>query len=211
MAKTATTATPPTEPLVTLAEHQAQQPLTTLNGGKIAIIWDPKRVRHVGKVSEDAINIRPFSFDWVVKEDLDRIIAKRRQAEQEFREQQLNLQLPAFKNVRLEPGLNWIDADLWAEAEAESASRTTTVVRKIGGVPEYDLIATYKKDGAIEVLDRLHNANSGTIADYAPPEQCRIIDQIKDVNELLKIGEKPHVATVTDHLSKRLAHLTGRF
>lgn len=195
----------PIEQTITLAEMQAQQPLTTATSGKIAIVWNPDKDSEALPAPGGATNDRPFIYDVPDRAALERLRNRRLDIMESdpVRAMALQIEMPTgFRTVRLSPGLNWSDSDLWDAAVADSTANAPNMYRPV------DVIQRLINDGAIDVLRRNGGAITGTIGDYPGDAQIRIIGMLEQA-DLVKLGEVPHPASITTAIMERLKLLAG--
>lgn len=151
----------------------------TQTQGKRCIVWDPNRDQGRTPTNASMENARPFMF-WIInKAEVEAATTVINRAMAEGRSLPPQRIYTPPKELILNPGLNWVQGDLWAQVLEESASR------------EFDEVRQLMQDGAIAVLRPLNEAAradasllTGTVADYGPAECQAIARLTKDVNLL---------------------------
>mgnify|MGYP001794281407 CR=1 FL=1 len=95
---------------------------------------------------------------------------------------------PVFKTLTLEPGLNWVEAKLWASVAAASTERYTADIES-GNKLSVDEIEKLVQSRAIFVFEPGERVNelrqfTGNFEDYSPQELRRLMAQVDDVAAL---------------------------
>ena len=175
--------------------------------GKIAIIWNPDRDKDVPDAPTGSVNERPCLFDWVNIAEVE-AIRKMREELDPFKAQMLNpVTLKGAQTLRLNPGINWIEIELWEAAKAESTRRSVSGERH----DSRDYLQRLIDDRAITVLSAKGGNLTGTIADYSVEEARQIIETISDMRTLMEYQSLSKDAGISSLLADRMEKLQGRF
>lgn len=175
--------------------------------GAIAIIWNPDRDQDVLPAPNGTVNERPCLFDWVPVAEVESIL-KNRAALDPFQAQMLTpVSIKGGKNLRLSPGINWVEIGQWEEAKAESTRRSVSGERH----DSRDYLQRLINDRAITVLPTKGSTLTGTIADYGPDEARQIIETISDMRTLMEYQSLSKDAGISSLLADRMEKLQGRF
>ena len=170
--------------------------------GKRVIVWNPERDYRLGDQSplRGYEMVRKYVFCW-----MDAAASKLVQQTTQ----------PQFKELILEPGLNWVEADLWATAANVSTERHKAEQAE-GNPKAVDEIDELIKSNAImafEPNERVENSRqfTGNFEDYRPQELRRLTAQIDDVGALQKYAQKTQDFTLIQIFQERIEALSAGY
>lgn len=164
---------------------------------RVVLVWNPENDSTVPKPPIGTPSPRPFIFSWFDAAEMATVAKRREAAEQQFRD----ILPAAFRSVRelkLQPGLNWIDAALWEESKTVSADRS------------FDQIDRLLQERAIQVLQPV-NGDGSKIADYDLAAAKQIIDLTGDLKTLMEFQSLSRNPALSDIIVKRIEKLQGKF
>lgn len=186
-------------PSTTAAEPKVKAAKKALTG-KRALIWIPDKAESGVRVENRSVlaaptgvsQIRPQSFSWFDREatearhnrhEVDPLVGKPHA--------HANAQ-PVIKTLKLNPGVTWIDAELWKSMHESS----TPGDRIKGCIAEGSIIEPVLKDGLINL--------TGTIDDYENAEAIAIINETSDTKDLEKYQSSVNHRNLLELIESRI-------
>ncbi|NEZ62013.1 hypothetical protein D0962_04355 [Leptolyngbyaceae cyanobacterium CCMR0082] len=186
-----------TETTTKAAATKSKQP-APLRGRRV-IVWNPERDYRLGDQAplKGYEMVRQYVFCWV-DDKASKLVQQTTQ--------------PQFKELILEPGLNWIEADLWATAasvsaerhKAEQAEGNPKAVDEIDELLTSRAILAFKPNEQVESTRRF----TGNFEDYEPQELRRLMAQVDDVGTLQGYAKKTQDFTLTQVIQERIEALS---
>ena len=166
--------------------------------GKRVVVWNPERDYRLGDQAplRGYEMVRQYVFCWV-NNAASKLVQQTTQ--------------PQFEILSLEPGLNWVAAELWATAanvstarhKAEQAGGNTKAVDEIDELMRSRAILVFKPNEQVESARRF----TGNFEDYEPQELRRLMAQVDDVGALQGYAKKTQDFTLTQVIQERIEAL----
>lgn len=204
MATTSNTIEKPAEKTASKSEAVETESVETKTGVR-AILWNQRLDPTVSAPPRGAVELRPFVLAYLDQEALDITPLSPTGAVQ-----------PSFKQLILQPGLNWVDLAAWDEARSAAAlagcdrervpaTMTNPLDRlKAALKSALDPIKEQMDARAIVELEPLPGATmSGTLGDYGLEEIKKIVETVNDALELGSWLASISTNTVNPHPQKQ--------
>lgn len=190
----ATTTEKPTETTTTRPARAAAPKRT----GVLAIVWEPDKDRTVPpNLLHGADTTRTFQYVFVDETSTKAAEKAAKATGVQYYQPKFNV-LRTTENTFLVPGLNWVDAQLWVEAKAHSASRSDFD----------DRIGQHLASGAlVEFEPKAEGILKGTLDDYPINVAIALAEHIHSAQLLRKYQNttiEPELHTALDKRIKAI-------